>query len=168
MAKRSFLEKLGDVVFILTCVGLLSAAVYRAVPARAVRGASVDASRIGSPAVLPPVDFSASPRTVLAVVSTSCRFCDASMPFYRQLASEDVGSEGWSLVFVGIEAPADVTSYLEANGVPAVSVVQLTPSLAIRGTPTLLVVDASGHILGAWSGVLDEQQQNEVRTLIAG
>lgn len=91
-------------------MGLLSAAVYRAVPARAVRGASVDASRIGSPALLPTVDFSAS----------------------------------------------------------AVSVVQLTPSLAIRGTPTLLVVDASGHILGAWSGVLDEQQQNEVRTLIAG
>jgi hypothetical protein len=105
MVKRSFLEKLGDVVFILTCVGLLSAAVYRA-----VRGASVDASRIGSPALLPTVDFSAS----------------------------------------------------------AVSVVQLTPSLARRGTPTLLVVDASGHILGAWSGVLDEQQQNEVRTLIAG
>jgi hypothetical protein len=165
MAERRALDIAGDVAFIVACVVLAGAAVYRALPSKPVSAAAVDRARVGTAAVLPGADFSRSPMTALVVISTSCRFCEASVPFYQQLAQRDK-ADPWSLVFVGLEDPAAVSTYLRSHDIADVAVRRLTPELGVRATPTLLIVDARGTIRGAWNGVLQKEQEEEALRLL--
>src|SRR5271156_1561788 len=98
--------------------------------------------------------------TVVLVNRSGCHFCTASMPFYAELVrvAADVGAE---VVSVTPEDTETNKQYLDLNHVQVDRIVRLkdTP-LKVSGTPTLIVVDRSKTVLGAWVGELasDDEQ----------
>jgi hypothetical protein len=109
------------------------------------------------------VDFGASDQTLLLVVRKGCRFCDESMPFYKQLGDDAAIAKRTRLV---IAAPDDETVSREELAKQAVRVDQVVKvsagQLKIRGTPTAILVDRSGAVRQVFIGRLDEAKQQEL------
>jgi len=97
--------------------------------------------------------------TLLLVVSPSCHICSESMPFYQRLAKDSAAR----MLFAVPEAAAG-KAYVAQNNLAQVNVGELTPAAAagIRGTPTLLLLDASGIIRRQWVGKISSSAEAEV------
>lgn len=107
-----------------------------------------------------------SKRTLIIVDRADCAFCRASMPFYVRLttSARDAGLE---VVSVTPDNPVGHQSYLDANHVHVDRTIQLkdTP-LRVSGTPTLILLDQSKTVLGAWVGELSTDEESKVFHLI--
>ena len=105
-------------------------------------------------------------RTVVVVTRSECGFCTASMPFYGDLVRV-AASSGVEVVSVTPEDNATNQRYLESHGVHVSRTIQLkdTP-LKVLGTPTLIVMDQSKMVLGAWVGKLVSDDQEKVLQLV--
>lgn len=116
----------------------------------------------GTAVSLQGVNWTAKPRTVVLVLSTKCRFCTDSAPFYRRLI-EEAGRRRLGVVAVLPQDPAEANSYLLSIGVGVDSVVQAPPmSVGASGTPTLLFVSPKGTVEGIWIGRLGPDGEAEV------
>jgi hypothetical protein len=109
------------------------------------------------------VGFSEARKTVVLVLQEGCHFCAASMPFYRIIANE-VKQRSDLRLAVLIPTDADhAKRYLDEHALEASVVRQASfEALGVVGTPTLLIVDASGAIVDVWQGVLSDQEQRTV------
>lgn len=107
------------------------------------------------------IDFSASPRTLVMAVQSSCHFCSESMAFYRELGQRRSAANRLAVV-----APDDVETakkYVAAHGfAPDLVATSDLTALNVRGTPTLLLVNAAGVIERVWMGKLTAQREQEV------
>ena len=105
-------------------------------------------------------------RTVVIIERAECAFCRASMPFYSKLVrtADDAGVE---VVSVTSDDKAAHQRYLDANKVRMDRIIQLkdTP-LKVSGTPTLIVLDQSKTVLGAWVGQLTSDDEDRVLHLV--
>ena len=122
---------------------------------------------------LPAVDFRAAERTLLLAASEDCRYCEASIPFYKTVASRlRSGSDAKSVQVVLITVDDQVRSerFVQSSDLGNAQVVRLTPdamnALKVPGTPTLLLVDRFGKVVGAWVGKLNEEREREVLAAI--
>jgi hypothetical protein len=113
------------------------------------------------------VDFRASAQTLVLVVRKGCRFCDESMPFYKQLGDDAAIAKTTRLV---IAAPDDEVVSREELAKQAVRVDQVVKvkggDLKVRGTPTVIVVDRGGTVRQVLIGRLDETKQRELVTTL--
>src|SRR6202044_401626 len=99
------------------------------------------------------VDWSANNRTLLLALQTNCHFCTESAPFFRRLAAASVGNA--RTVAVLPQSPDAAKQYLDGLGVRVDEIKQASlPGIGVTGTPTLMLVDSSGFVRGAWTGVL--------------
>ena len=58
---------------------------------------------------------------------------------------------------------ADTARYLSDHGVLADNVINASlEDVKVTATPTLLLVDQSGHVKNTWVGKLDEKREKEV------
>lgn len=107
------------------------------------------------------IDFSASPRTLVMAVQSSCHFCSESMAFYRELGQRRSAANRLAVV-----APDDVETakkYVAAHGfAPDLVATSDLTALNVRGTPTLLLVNAAGVVERVWMGKLTAQREQEV------
>lgn len=105
-------------------------------------------------------------RALFVAVSPRCGYCTESLPFYDKLVDhrnaeaprvgivaavghpEDVQEEGQMFRQAGVEVDAVVPVDFQQLGIP--------------GTPTLLLVDRQGKVLGSWVGKLDASREKEV------
>lgn len=111
-------------------------------------------------------DVTAGHATVVLYVRSSCKFCTESMPFYKTLAET---AERPRLVVVGYEDEATLGKYVSDHSVKPDSVLRLDrnePESRLRGTPTLILVNSTGRVEGAWRGRLDESQRTKVLQMI--
>jgi thiol-disulfide isomerase/thioredoxin len=110
-----------------------------------------------------------APRTLVVVTNSYCHFCSESMPFYQKLSQLSRRS-GARFVAATAEDPERNRAYLGANGVFADAVVSVWDSkLNIHATPTIIVVNSNGTVVGCWVGKLPEQAEAEVeRVLTSG
>ena len=100
-----------------------------------------------------PVEWYASaPRTLVLFGQASCGACQDATPYLQQLvahlrdrAAVVVGSPG--------NAFEDDAAWAMGFGIGRVSVHPVPGRLRVKVTPTLVVVDRQGQILGAWEGV---------------
>jgi peroxiredoxin len=106
--------------------------------------------------------------TLLLVVRSGCHFCTDSMPLYRKLRAT-ASEKGVRLVAVSTD-PVDVCQgYLASHGVQTDSVLSVSPgALRVRGTPTLVLVDANTIVRKVWSGRLPTDREIEVVAAING
>jgi hypothetical protein len=108
-----------------------------------------------------PVNWHASPKNVVFILSTTCHFCKESSGFYRKLV-EECRSHAKTVAFFP-QTPQEAQAYLKAEDVQVDEVKHANfQSLQIGGTPTLLLVDSNGLVQKVWLGKLPEAKEKEV------
>jgi Thioredoxin-like domain len=101
-----------------------------------------------------------SGRTLLLALSTTCRFCTESAPFYQKISNND---DDTRLVAVFPQSKRDGEQYLQQLGVKVDEVRQVSfTQLGITGTPTLVLVDADDKVTNKWEGALSPERESEV------
>lgn len=132
------------------------------------------------PVVMPPAPYGAGEkvepipgvpdgryRTLLMVVSSSCRFCTESMPFYRRLVASRQ-SEGLDVQIVALYVASDteesVRRYFEAFDIIPDRILPFSMKHLnrIAGTPSLVLLDASNTVIGSWRGKLNRAAEEDV------
>ncbi len=112
----------------------------------------------------PDVDWSKNGRTLVVALSTTCHFCTESAPFYQRIV-RGLARHGSSIKIVAV-LPQPVTEgrkYVQGLGLSVDEVREADmPSLGLRATPILLVVNDAGLVTGTWVGKLGVSQQYDV------
>lgn len=105
-------------------------------------------------------------RSVVIVDREECAYCRASMPFYARLvhAADESGVE---VVNATPDDKAVHQRYLDANHVHVNRIIRLADTpLRVSATPTLIVLDQSKMVLGAWVGELSSEDEDKVLYLV--
>lgn len=114
---------------------------------------------------LPDVDWARNRRTLVAVLSTTCRYCTESASLYQQIATERSKRDDVKTIALFPQPIADAQQYLSGLGVSVDEIKQVEPSAVnARGTPTLLMVDETGTVKKVWVGKLPPNKEAEVLT----
>ncbi len=169
---RRHLEVVTNVVVIGTCLILCTIVAMRALDAPSEP--SLAAAPVGS--TLTPsadVSFGGSEFTVLLGFSTTCRFCRDSLPALKRLHEQlNLAPNGRLRVMALTVEPVHLLSdYLNQNELPKFqsftvrSQSELVP--IIRQTPTVVLVDRTGRVVGSWVGLITEERVNEILVRVA-
>lgn len=113
---------------------------------------------VGQPAPIPRELARKSHHTLVVMLSTHCRYCAASMPFYRRLRR--AAGHTTQFVIVSAEPRESIQRFVANQGLSVADIV--TSALPIKVTPVLLVANAHGTVEAAWVGRLDPQQEEDV------
>ena len=108
--------------------------------------------------------WGAHDQTLVLVLRKGCHFCEDSAPFYQGLlsAQEQRGSNTTILaVFPDNAETVKEVVQSEALRVDTLAGVPME-QLKVTGTPTLMLVDKTGTVLNAWSGMLSPREELEV------
>ncbi len=112
--------------------------------------------------LLPPTSFAGGRSTIALLLSVGCPWCEASASFYNDLLVANGGS-AFRTIAVLPQTIATSKDYLRSLRVSVDSIYKADLSkLGVEGTPTLLVVDNTGHVRWGWAGGLTAQQEDEV------
>jgi len=127
---------------------------------------------VGEPTDLLPADeFRRVDHTVLLIVQSGCRFCTASMPFYQRLL-DGRATSGRQTRFVAMTVDPVLagSAYLTEHKLAVDEVIRypINKTSRIQGTPTLITVNASGVVVGNWTGRLSPENEREVESLVHG
>jgi len=121
----------------------------------------------GTQISLPDINWNASNETILLALSDKCHFCTESAPFYQRLSSELAKRQDVNLLAVFPQDNNDARQYLSGLGIQISNVKQATlDSIGVRGTPTLMILDANGKVKQAWVGKLTPEKESEVLSRI--
>jgi hypothetical protein len=119
--------------------------------------------------------FSSAHRTVLVAIRNGCRYCAASMPFYRKLERSVAARKDGrvKMIFLAPGDQAKNSEYLEANALSPDRLMSLSreqaKNLKITGTPTVIVADEKGVVKDVWIGQLNDASEAQVmETLFDG
>jgi thioredoxin-related protein len=109
-----------------------------------------------------------STKTLVLVLSTTCRFCDDSAPFYKKLTITFPNRQLVRFVAVFPQEIETGTKHLADLGVFIGDVRQSSlSSLGVSATPTLILVDATGKVIESWVGKLSPADESRVIDRIA-
>lgn len=106
--------------------------------------------------------------TLVLAIRSTCVFCQASMPFYRDLAALVRKSNGnAALVFTSVEGEAEFRQYLSSEQLDR-EVVLSAPleTFRVSGTPALIAIDGNRVVRASWSGKLDSVREEEVFAMV--
>jgi hypothetical protein len=160
-------DRVANVVFAVSCVGVAGAGALRywpSAPAHLAREQIVEQGR--------PDPFGGSGRrlegAILYVfVSSTCQPCRDSVPFYRRLVAAQAPAPG-PVVFAGLEPEPVLEAFLRDEGIPAARVMSVTHPAGVPGTPTIVAIGSDGHVTRSWAGRLGPQQEGDVIALARG
>lgn len=161
------LERATNIAILLACVALVTA-LFRGGPA-AEAPALPPGPAVGDRlADVEGLELATHEQTLLLVLSSQCRFCTESMPFYRQLLDRR-REEQTQVVVASTESAAVTSAYLAGHGVAADRVLEVGPGeLGTSATPTLLEVSPAGDIREVIVGrVADDQVSGLVTRLLS-
>ncbi|MGB7209514.1 MAG: redoxin family protein [Pyrinomonadaceae bacterium] len=137
------------------------------IPATAAPGTSAQSpvpktTPVGQAVPLENIDWAKNQKTLVLYVSTKCRFCTESGPFYQRLVQENA-LKNVKFVAVMPQPVEEGREYLTKLGVKIDEVYQ-TPlqSIGVRSTPTLLLVNDSGVVTDSWVGKLQPEREDQV------
>jgi hypothetical protein len=107
------------------------------------------------------IEWSKADQTIVLVLQKGCHFCAESAPFYKRLTAATAASVGIVAALPGERD--EYQAYLDGLGVKVNEVIKINlGSLAIRGTPTLILVDNQGNITGVWAGKLGAEDEESI------
>lgn len=122
----------------------------------------VSAPPFGGTVSLSGVDWQKNGNTLVMVLQKGCKYCEESAPFYHRLHDQRSGPQP-RMVAVIPGDKAETVRYLSDHGVLADDVGNTSlEDIKVDATPTLLLVDYSGHVKSAWVGKLDGNREREV------
>ena len=148
------------IIVVALMLGVVLAKTYRRPSADQMTATAI---RPGTKLSLPDVDWKANGRTLVMALSTRCHFCSESAPFYERLSQERSETANLHLVAVFPQTVAEGQRYLNEVGVKVDQVKQLNlDSIAVNGTPTLILVNSEGIVADSWRGQLRSEKESEV------
>lgn len=112
--------------------------------------------------------FDGETYSLLLVLRPGCSYCTASIPFYNQLAAEPAEwRQRVRLVAVCLGSSDTCERYVEEQGLLVDGVITTTPlDLGINRTPTVVLADGTGQVIGSWLGLQRAAGQEDIqRTL---
>jgi hypothetical protein len=158
------------VVVIGTPLGLFS----RWFPRTSDKTRTANSFRAGTKAPsVPGVDYARADRTLVIFLSAYCRYCQTSVPFYRELAARlDAGSQKAAarrkLVAVFPENVSEVDQFKAREKLQIDSVSNASfRELGVRGTPTAILVSNDGIIQRTWEGAPAKAAQEAILSAFA-
>ncbi len=152
-----FIENSANAAIIVIAVVLTINLVPKLLPKNPMR--EVD---VGSRMSLP-LDWGASAKNIVLVLSKGCKYCSASADFYKRLAAKARQSEEIRLIGVFPQNADEAKSYLKEMDIPIGTIMQAPPSsIGVRVTPTLILADKNGIVIKSWIGKLSAALENEV------
>lgn len=118
---------------------------------------------LGKPVPLENVNWKENKKTLVLYLSTSCRYCNESSPFYKQLLEKFSNDKNVKLIAVLPQPVDESKEHLKGLGVNIENVynAQLS-SMGVAATPTLLIVNESGVVSEYWRGKLNSDREKEV------
>ena len=116
--------------------------------------------KVGMKVPVSQIDWQKNGRTVLLVLSPSCRFCSESGPFYSKLSQQLSTQKTATLVALFPTSINDGAAYLSKLGVSVNEIKQVAfDTLGVKGTPTIIIADKGGEVVGVWFGKLSSDQE---------
>ena len=117
---------------------------------------------VGEKFPLADVDWKANGTTLVLALAPGCDSCSESAPFYRRLTGE-LAAQRIHMTAVLPESVEDSREYLRRLKVEVGDVRQGSfESLKIRGTPTLILIDAQGVVRNVWLGRFPPDREQQV------
>src|SRR5579884_166398 len=107
--------------------------------------------------------------TFVIALRHSCPYCVKSLPFYVRLqAAAATSARRTGIVFVTADDRRTVDQFLASGGITGAQIQSNinTATFGVDATPTILQVDSDGHLKRSWVGILSEEQQRAVLSLI--
>ncbi len=165
------IDKVANVVVIAVAVVIVGLNVFDRLAPREDVHQTRARVLVGKAVQFPPPIRLGGRLTVVLFVSKNCAFCSASMPFYSRISSlRPRGSSAFRLLAVtpnGRETITEDQQYLAEHRVPVDSAGQIQfDALGIRATPTLALLDGTGRVFKAWTGLLPAKSEDEVIRII--
>lgn len=118
---------------------------------------------IGKAMPLENVDWKNNKKTLVLYLSTACRFCNESSPFYKRLVEKYSDGKNIKLVAVLPQTIDVAKEHLKSLNVNINDVYNTQlKSIGVTATPTLLLVDESGIVSEMWKGKLSDDKETEV------
>lgn len=102
--------------------------------------------------------------TLVLALRQGCHYCEASAPFYRNLARREASGElRCRLLAILPDGGPAVSAFMRSEGLTIATLPDVAlPPLGVQGTPTLLLVDAHGNVVESWVGELSDTQREGV------
>ena len=123
---------------------------------------------IGKAIPLENVDWKNNKKTLVLYLSTTCRFCDESSPFYKRLVEKYTDDKNIKIVAVMPQTIDIAKEHLKSLGVNINDVYNAQlKSIGVTATPTLLLVNESGIVSEMWRGKLGNDKESEVLDKLA-
>lgn len=119
--------------------------------------APAPAYAVGTTVDVPAAWYAGAPRTLVLVAQASCGACQQAAPYLRELLARLDGRAAVVMATPGLMPEYDF-EYAESIGLDANAVRVMPKGTRARVTPTLVVVNQRGEVLGSWEGVGPEAQ----------
>ena len=132
---------------------------------RPAAAAAAAAYRTGQVVDVPADWYQSSPYTVVLFARAACGPCQTAQPFFKQLVTDLKGRAAVVLVGGDDDREGDV-GYGRSLGLKDTGIQMAPEGLKVRATPTLVLVNQRGEILGAWEGVGTATRQTTIAKAI--
>lgn len=130
--------------------------------------ASAPANPVGREIRLPGADWQAAPVSVLLQISSTCHFCNDSMPFYRELmAARETSAAKVPVIVASADAVNVIAQHLVDEKVTVDKVLHSRLAGFAAVTPTVYIVDSKGMVKRVFVGELDSSGQKELLAIVA-
>ena len=118
-------------------------------------------AKAGSTITLPGVHFSPQRESLVLGISTTCHFCQDSLPFYKKLTSKLQGRV--NVIAVLPQDQAEAEAFVKKAGLVGTQVVSDNlGNIGVYGTPTLMIVNGKGKVQSTWVGELTQDRQKQL------
>jgi thiol-disulfide isomerase/thioredoxin len=122
---------------------------------------------VGREVNLPGADWQAAPVSVLLQISSTCHFCNESMPFYKQLMeARQAHAAKVPVIVASSDAVAVMRKHLEDRQVIVDKVLHSRLESFGTGTPTVYIVDSKGVVVRAFIGKLDSSGEKALLSIV--
>lgn len=106
-------------------------------------------------------------KSVILFYMKGCKHCEASAEFHQRIV---LGAQraNHQVIFVFPSNSSSLESYLTDLGFPNVTILNTEFSaIGVSGTPSIVVTDGEGEILGSWMGRLSRESEQQVLQVLA-
>jgi hypothetical protein len=129
---------------------------------------SVREKPVGKKLHLDGLDWNRAQKTVVFYLSSSCRYCTESGPYYRRLVANNLDSNSFRFIAI-LPQPTEMSKdYLNRMNLSVNDIFQAElDSIGVVGTPTIMLVNEFGVILNVWTGKLSNDGEREVLSVLS-
>lgn len=155
------LETIANGLIILVAVVTISLFVRQYVVER--KTPSLQKPAVGSRLMIEGINWAENGKTVILTLSSRCRFCALSAPFYRHLVEISRETGAMKIVAIFPHSVEEGQTFLSSLGVEVDDI--RTVDLSIVGasaTPTLILVNDKGIIVDSRVGMLSPETEAEI------